>query len=413
MFNLLKRLIGGNLTHAKVFGAWLWAVYALYFAIIGALLTFQIGSGQLLPGYSPAELAAAEISSSWPHLLENFVYWPYYAAAYILGLGINDGLLAGRLASTLFALTAVGAFLWLMRHKFGVLVSLAGTSLFALNSWFLQLGRSGTPEISNLALGLILVACLFAIPTSSGRNGRLLKLAALAAAFLAWSTPLLPWLIIAIIGHFFYRHWLTKRYLSRRLRLTLVVFLGGLGIWTAVALAGDQGMASALTGLPEQPPAPAGAATNLLQSLQGLVWRAADNPGRWLANFPLLDVFAAALVPFSLYSLARHRRRATFKYSLLVFAGLLAVAALNDGLSSAGLMLILPLLAAAAAAGLHELLEAWRRVFPQNPLARIISLSLVLVLVSMSVFYQGKRYFVAWANHPETRQIYSLEEEGG
>ena len=398
--------------HPRAFGLWLLAVYALYLTIIGIFLTFQIGAGQLLPGYSPAEIATAETASSWPHLLDNSLNWPYYAAAHLLGFGIADGVLAARLTSTLFALASVGAFLWLIRRKFGILVSLAGTSLFAFNSWFLQLARSGTPEISNLAFGLILAACLFAIPASNGRNGRLLKLAALAAAFLGWFTPLLPWLIIVIIGHLFYRHWVTRRYLSLHLRLSLIGLLGSLLIWTAIALARNQSLAPALTGLPDQLPGLAQAATNLLQSLQGLIWQAVDNPQRWLANFPLLDAFAAALIPFGCYGLAQHRRRATFKYSLLVFVGLLAVATLNEGLLSPGLMLMLPLLAAAGTAGLHELLDAWKRIFPQNPLARIISLSLVLALVSMSVFYQGKRYFVAWTNHPETRQIYSLREEG-
>ena len=411
MFNLSSKLIREAHSRYRASGLWLPVIYALYLLLVGGAITYGINAGQVLPGYSPAEVEILQTTASWPNPLDNFLYWPYYSLVFLLRLVVADGVLAARFVSTLFALAAVSAFLVLLRRRFSVFVSLAGVSLLACNSWFLQLARSGTPEISSLASILVFLALMAAIPKAS--HNWLYKLGALAAACLAWFTPLLPWLIVAITLHLFYRQRLMRRYLSPKLKLALIGFLGTLVILTAFALIRDQGVIPDLTGIPNRLPAIEAVGDNFSQILQSFFWRAPDNPQQWLANFPLLDVFAAALLPFGIYAFWQDRRQAGFKYCFFGLLGLLIIAGFNRGLMTPGLILIFPLIIAVAGGGLHELLEHWKGLFPQNPLARLVGLNVLLALVTISVFYQVDRYFVAWANNPETRQIYSLEAQSG
>ena len=411
MFSLSSKLIREAHARSRASGFRLPVIYAFYLLLIGVAVTYGINTGQLLPGYSPAEAEVLQTTASWLNPLDNFLYWPYYSLVFLLRLVVADGILAARLVSALFALAAVSAFLVLLRRRFSVFVSLAGVSLLACNSWFLQLARSGTPEISSLAGGLVFLVLLTAIPKAS--NNWLYKLGAIAAAGLAWFTPLIPWLILAITLHLFYRQRLMRRYLSPKLKLALIGLLGTLVILTAFALVRDQGLIPDLTGIPNRLPAIEAVGDNFSQSLQSLFWRAPDNPQQWLANFPLLDVFAAALLPFGIYAFWQDRRQTVFKYCFFGLLGLLCIAGFNRGLTTPGLILIFPLIFAAADGGLNELLEHWKRLFPQNPLARLVGLNVLLALVAISVFYQVDRYFVAWANNPETRQIYSLETQSG
>ncbi len=409
MFIFLKKLIRETYSHSRTFKLWLPVIYTLYLTIIAIVLSYGIGFDQLLPGYSPAEIDVAKITAGWPHPLENFLYWPYYIAVYLLRFIIEDGVLAARLMSSLFALTAVASFLILLRRRFGIFVSLAGTSLFALNSWFLQIARSGTAEITLISTALILLVCIFAIPNIS--RSQYLKIGTMAVVFLAWFTPLIPWLISAICLHLFYRQRMIKRYLSFKLRSALLSLMLILVVWTGLVFANHQNSVTPVTGVPNNLPNLQEIGANLSQTVQSIFWRAPDNAQQWLAHFPLLDVFTAALIPFGLYAFWRYRQRVSFKYCLAILSGLLLIAALNRGITTPGLMLIIPLLIATAAMGLHEILDHWKKLFPRNPLARILSLSVLLVLVSMSIFYQSKRYFIAWTNHTETQQIYSLEEQ--
>lgn len=61
---------------------------------------------------------------------------------------------------------------------------------------------------------------------------------------------------------------------------------------------------------------------------------------------------------------------------------------------------VLPLLYIVAGIGLSELFVRWRGVFPRNPLAYHLALSVIVITFGLATFYSYQRYFVAWANAP-------------
>ncbi len=55
-----------------------------------------------------------------------------------------------------------------------------------------------------------------------------------------------------------------------------------------------------------------------------------------------------------------------------------------------------------SAIGLSELWMRWRGVFPKNLLARHTAVVAILVILSSAAIYDLQRYFIAWANAPES-----------
>ncbi len=71
------------------------------------------------------------------------------------------------------------------------------------------------------------------------------------------------------------------------------------------------------------------------------------------------------------------------------------------------IVIILPLVYLTVAAGIMLLLQQWYTVFPYNPIARHIGVALLIAVISISIFYNFNRYFVAWANSPITKVSFS------
>ena len=404
---LVRQFLAETKLHSEAFSGWLPIVYAVFILILALILSYGIAPGQSLPGHSPAEGTVLEATSSFPDPFENFLHWPYLVAVYLLRFVVSDGILAARIVSSLAGLVAAGCFLLLLRRRFGVLVSLAGTSLLALNSWMLQLARAGTPEMMSLAALLILATCL-SLLKDYAHNFKL-KVAALIAAVLSWFTPLAPWLVTTLFVHIFYRHRVLRRLLSSRLKLSLVITFMLLLAVMFLSFSYDQQGIFIAWGIPETIESGRQVIDNFLATIKSLAWQAPYNASRWLGRLPLLDIFAAAMIPFGLYFAHKQSLRVAKAYLGFGALGLLLAASLNRGIQTAGLELLFPLLILIVAAGLHEFIDHWKRVFPFNPLARIIGIMLVVILINMSLFYQVRRYFSAWIQHPQTQEIYNLE----
>ena len=405
---LAGRLLARTNLNPETFSGWLPVVYTAFIFLLALVLSYGIAPGQLLPGHSPAEAAVLEATSAFPDPFENFLHWPYHLAVYLLRSVVVDGILAARIVSVVAGLAAAGTFLLLLRRRFGVLISLVGAAMLILNSWVLQLARAGTPEMFSLALLLLLAACLSFMKDYA--HSFVLKLAALGAAALSWFTPLAPWLVTTLFLHVFYRHRVLRRLLSSRLKLGLVAAYIVLAAVTFLAFSYDQRAVFIVWGIPETIGGAGQVAGNFLQTLESLVWQAPYNAARWAGRLPLLDIFAAAMIPFGLY-FARKQPLLRVGKAYLGFGalGLLAAAGLNQGVKTPGIELLLPLVVIVAVCGLHEFVDHWKGVFPFNPLARAIGIAIVVALVNMSLFYQVRRYFAAWVQHPQTQEIYSLD----
>ncbi len=127
-----------------------------------------------------------------------------------------------------------------------------------------------------------------------------------------------------------------------------------------------------------------------------------------LPGEPLLNGLVGIL--FVLGILLAFRRFRDIRYTVLL--GIVAVMALPviftaestpSALWSIGM---LPAVYILAAIGLVELFARWRGVFPRNVLALQFSIGVILVMIGVATVYNWERYFIAWANMPETFAAY-------
>jgi hypothetical protein len=102
-------------------------------------------------------------------------------------------------------------------------------------------------------------------------------------------------------------------------------------------------------------------------------------------------------------------------YMLLIFIVLCIFAAAINSPAVIGngylpiIFMALPAISMFVAAGLRYLYIEWRTIFPRNPLPRALAICLMVVLVSMQVFF-GMRYaLVAWPHTTDTLRLYMLK----
>jgi hypothetical protein len=68
----------------------------------------------------------------------------------------------------------------------------------------------------------------------------------------------------------------------------------------------------------------------------------------------------------------------------------------------------LPMFFVLVSAGLALFLQQWFTVFPRNPLARTVGITVVSFVVVLAGYYNLRHYFVAWPRNPDTRQVFNL-----
>lgn len=90
----------------------------------------------------------------------------------------------------------------------------------------------------------------------------------------------------------------------------------------------------------------------------------------------------------------------------MMIPSVLALDEAPHALLSAG---AIPPLMIISAIGLSELYMRWRGVFPRNPLPYHIAMMAIIVVVTSAATYDIQRYFVAWANAPQSFLIHREE----
>ncbi len=131
-------------------------------------------------------------------------------------------------------------------------------------------------------------------------------------------------------------------------------------------------------------------------------------PDLWLGHSPTLDALGLVSLVLGGYYLIKHFKSSRVQYlaSSLVLAILLI--ALNRNLMNIGL--VLPILFIIITVGISYLLQSWYKVFPSNPIARFIGLSLIIVVIALSCLFNLRSYFVAWAYNPTSRAAFQIKD---
>jgi hypothetical protein len=393
----------GSMKKLRRFVEYAWqptVLYAISLVVIGSLLFFRLGT--LVSPFSAPEHVAIENSRSIKRIARNPVNAPHKVGQYALQAAGKRGPLAMRGVSALMGILAVYLFFIVARFWFAPRMALLGTVLFASSSWFLHTARIATPHIL-LAVGFLALVASGILLRYSRDRSRALLVSAIVASVCLYIPGMIWFVFIFLLSQ--------MRVIAKELRHTpaFTIMLAAIGSVLLiapliVAAISQPGILSALTGMPEQFGTWSEMGKNLLTVPVRLFMRGPADPAIWLGRVPVLDIFSAAMFALGMYRLYFQRR---LDRTLLLIATAIIGSLLVSFNEFINLTILLPAIYIVIMTGFSLMLQQWFTVFPRNPLARGIGLTLLTMSVLLAVGYNSSRYFIAWPHTPATKQAYT------
>jgi hypothetical protein len=386
--------------HRQVFGG------TLFITIVCVILdSFRVGS--LVTGISSGEQRDAATPIGWHGIVHIPFNLPLELMRSLLRmLYTQQSAVLIRLPSVVLSIITVLAVCFVMRIWYGNRIALLGGILLATASWTLHVGRLGSDDALYFC-SLPLLLCSQIVLNRYRHHW-----AAQYGSLLVWGlllyVPGLFWLIAATIiierknivtiwrqFHSWWRRGLYGVAVLIWLPLLIKTFITNphrILLWL---------------GAPLKLPTP----LHYVRQFGG-VWihlfiRGPAYPQLWLGRLPLLDAFTLCVTIIGLYFYARrsHSRR-THILAVYVVLGVMLIA-LGGAVP---LSLLVPVLYIIGAGGIAYLLHLWFTVFPFNPFARRLGLTVMVVAVAVSCTYNIRAYFIAWPNAPTTVMVFHLKD---
>lgn len=372
---------------------------ALFSVGVVSIIFLRLGSLTLNPAVQ--EVSNYTQSNSIAKLIDNPVNAPYKIATLAsVKLYGRPSAVSLRVIAATIGLLSAGLFYFVLRHWHTPRIAAMGTGLMVGSSWFLHTARYNQPLISQLLIVAILALGVWFL---NSRNNNLDLMLAALTGLLALYTPGLPWiLLIGII-------WQRKRVkqlikmASWQYRLAVLLCFGLFSVPLVFALSQNKALFFELFWIPAIVPSISEFIKNLLGLFSALFWKSPINPAENLGDTPKLDIFTSVMMLLGLYAYYFKLKLDRSRLLLVGFIGSILLTALN-GLSS--FLILLPFIYILVIAGVTLMIQQWFTVFPRNPVARRIGFALITAVVGLSVIYNLNRYFIAWPNSPETKQVF-------
>ncbi|HEX5797888.1 MAG TPA: hypothetical protein VFX79_00905 [Candidatus Saccharimonadales bacterium] len=304
-----------------------------------------------------------------------------------------------KIYSFLFILLVVYLFYIVCLRWLGRNTALLTTLLFSSSSWMILSSQS--LDFNNIYLVFIpLAICLNYLLAQNKNTWKLLFAGLLFAATLY--SPGIIWSILGfiILLPFFMQKILEKYDLRKIWMLLAIIFVTIIPLFVSFVLYPDN-FAHILAG--DSQTTVSSFTQNLQASLEALFLNGIPDSNLWLVGTPIFNYLSCLLLVFGLVALFVDKRL-KHRFDFLAVSLIFAVLALTFvGLPA--LSLIIPIVYLTAGYGIKFLLDNWYSIFPSNPVARNLGLSLVVFTVVLSSGYNIVRYYVAW---PKTNDIISV-----
>jgi hypothetical protein len=264
------------------------------------------------------------------------------------------------------------------------------TAILGTSTWFLITARTASPDVFYLSTLLIIgtVTIFKKIPHKKSSAFLIILLSSLLIY-----VPGMIWFLFFVVICF--RNQIQK--LIKNIPDWIIV--SGL-LWSMLilfpliyALLHQTVTFSDILGLPASLPNPLLFIKNILNVPIQLFIRGPDLQNIWLGRLPLLDVFSSGMFILGLYvswinwGLEYSRM---LIYSLIFSTFLISIGGVFT------LTVIIPFVYLIISLGLAYFLQQWLSVFPVNPIARGLGVSMLAISVVIIGVYHSSRYFIAF-----------------
>lgn len=373
-------------------------VFLLVTLVVCGILGFRLGS--LQGNVSTTEKAYIASVDSGRELIREPVYLLHKLPIYLLFKLDVKRIAIYRMVSGMYAAVAVVSCFFILREWFSDRIALLTTWLFLTSAWLLHIGRLATPEALYFLILPLLWTAIWLYNTTL-RKSALLVLGAVCA--LSFYLPGFGVLLIAIAIWQHKRIWAELKEVPLWFRLSCAGLILVILIPLVYASVREPATLLSVAGLPHTVPSLSALGDNALRIPAYLLARGPANPEIWLGRLPLLDAFSATMLLFGIYSLRFHMRllRNQILFASSIYFALLIV---SGGLVT--ITILLPFVYILVASGLAFFLQQWLTVFPNNPIARGLGITLVTISVLFVSFFHLSHYFIAWPQTPATRAAF-------
>ncbi|MDB5183000.1 MAG: conserved rane protein of unknown function [Candidatus Saccharibacteria bacterium] len=382
----------------------MWQPASIFIAgavIIAGLFAYRIGG--LMPGASSVEIQGRNSSISIKSIVNDPVNAPYKSLRFI-ARHIHNSIGSERLVSSLVAGLSVVLFYLVIRHFCHRYAAVLASIMYATSTSLLSSGRLATSNIL-LVMLLALLACGYHLRFNQNRTRSWL----ITSVILGLSLYV-PGMIYFIVAGALWQFKTVRK--SQRLpkRSLIGISSGILLVIIAPLIFGliaHPSIWREYLGLSASWPTFTGFLKTLAAVPYGIFIAAPKNPVYRIGKQAVLDIFASAMLIFGCITLFKHYKLDRLVLLLAIFI----IAALFTAISGnyENSFILLPFIYFCVAIGIGSLLEQWQKVFPLNPLARILSMSVVAIAVLISVNFQTRRYFIAWPHNTEARAVFTLK----
>jgi hypothetical protein len=372
--------------------------------IAGIFLLLLVGHylGSKPAGLSPGEAAVRGNSLSLSTIFHHPLNAPHNLLAYgIHAIGVN-WMTSLRLASAIFGVIFVIFFYWLARTMFGKDVGLMGLLILLSIPIFLITARSGSGAV--MYFSIIPVMAVYSWLVRADSDYGLIFLAA-AAALAAYTPGLLLWVIVAGI---LARGKIVEIVKEGEPPVVAAAVLISVLLLVPLILAAisDVNLIKQISLLPQHWPQLVRILKNIVWMLSGLFFKTPHHDAVIIGRLPIFNMLATALTAIGLFAMWSAARVKSIILASAVLYAIIA-AGINDNVQL--LILAVPAVCILICAGLRYLFIEWRRVFPLNPVAKMLALSLMWALVLVQLVFGIRYALIAWPVTAETRSTYVLK----
>ncbi len=144
---------------------------------------------------------------------------------------------------------------------------------------------------------------------------------------------------------------------------------------------------------------------NILKVGADLVIQGPNQPSIWLGRLPILDIFGITMTLIGLYFYIKHFKSPRSKLLLSLLLGSVLVIGVGNVLSIAALI---PVIFIILVAGISYCMHRWLKYFPKNKVMRGFGYSLIGIAVLLSITFNLRTYYIAWASDPATKTSFNI-----
>lgn len=379
-------------------------IFLVIISFILLLICCFINISSITDGnFSKIEVESISSAINGKLILKNPLNLPYKLAIYLcLKLGLTSVFML-RAVVAVFGVMLALLFYSLLKKWFSAKIAWLATAMMVSSSLFLNYNRLAVPSVL-MPLGLLgLLWATWWIHQSNKINFHILLAAIIVIS--CFYVPGMIWFILLLV--LFQKKHITNFY--RKTSKSTLILAISISIFLLLpllrALALNPVLIKSWLALPNQLDL-----TILIKELIivpiSLIAKAPLNPVFNLGRLPYLDILTFCLSVLGIYAFSkRYKLMRTRALTLTIIITWILIGFNNN----TQINIILPLIYITVCAGIMFLLQQWFSVFPKNPIARTAGIILLSGVISLSLYYNFTRYFVAWANNPISQNAFEIK----